>query len=122
MGLIVLIEDDPAQIDLIANSLRTLHCDIEVATDGETGMEMAYHLQPDVVILDLGLPGGVSGVNVIEALKGHDETHHIPIVVLTARSFSSSRIEAEEAGCDAFFTKPYNVREFRNFIGQFVPS
>ena len=77
---------------------------IEAAT-GEEALELAYAHLPDLILLDMSLPG-IDGWEVTAQLKKHPTTKHIPIVALTAHALQSERQRTERAGCDGFLAKP----------------
>jgi CheY-like chemotaxis protein len=77
---------------------------IEAAT-GEEALELAYQHLPDLILLDMSLPG-IDGWEVTAELKRNDKTKHIPIVALTAHALQTERQRTERAGCDGFLAKP----------------
>lgn len=77
---------------------------IEAAT-GEEALELAYQHMPDLILLDMSLPG-IDGWEVTAELKRNDKTKHIPIVALTAHALQTERQRTERAGCDGFLAKP----------------
>jgi two-component system, OmpR family, KDP operon response regulator KdpE len=104
----VLVVDDDTRL------LRTLHItltargyDVLTAPDGATGLRVAGHHHPDVVVLDLGLPD-VDGVEVVGALRARSA---VPIVVLSARTDSTDKVRALDRGADDYVTKPFGVDE-----------
>jgi two-component system KDP operon response regulator KdpE len=88
-------------------NLRARHYDVAVAADGTTALREAAHLQPDLIVLDLGLPD-LDGVEVIHGLRGWTQ---IPIIVLSGRTGSQDKVEALEAGADDYVTKPFSIDE-----------
>ena len=104
----VLVVDDERQIAAIARDYLTrAGFSVAVAGDGATGLEMARQKRPDLVVLDLGLPG-ISGIEVIEGLRGWTS---VPIVVLSARDAERDKIDALDAGADDYVTKPFGTDE-----------
>ena len=77
---------------------------IEAAT-GEEALELAYRYLPDLILLDMSLPG-IDGWEVTAELKRNEKTQHIPIVALTAHALQTERQRTERAGCDGFLAKP----------------
>ena len=111
MKRILLIEDDAD----IALSLRyNLEKDgaFEVATvrDGEAGLKAALDRGPDLVLLDLNLPG-MDGIEVCRRLRASKSTSEIPIIMITARAEESQRVNGLDQGADDYFTKPFSLRE-----------
>ncbi|MBI4909431.1 MAG: response regulator transcription factor [Acidobacteria bacterium] len=108
MSRILIIEDEPAlQRALAANFTFDSH-EVLTASDGRTGYQMAVDNQPDVVILDLMLPG-MSGFEVCRKLRAEGVT--TPVLMLTARGEEADRITGLDLGADDYVTKPFSVRE-----------
>lgn len=105
---VVLIEDDPNIADLVDMYLRQSGYRVYQAADGETGLQTVKDRQPKLVILDVGLPGGLDGVEVCRRLRS---TSDIPIIMLTARDGEIDRVLGLEMGADDYVTKPFSPRE-----------
>jgi two-component system, OmpR family, KDP operon response regulator KdpE len=104
----VLVVDDEAQIRrALRLNLRAHGYDVVEAATGELALQVAASERPDVVLLDLGLPG-IDGVEVIEALRGWSS---VPVVVLTVRDEEKSKVTALDAGADDYVTKPFGIEE-----------
>jgi two-component system, OmpR family, KDP operon response regulator KdpE len=104
----VLVVDDEAQIRrALGINLRARGYDVDLAETGEQALEIAARHHPDVVVLDLGLPG-IGGVEVIEGLRGWS---HVPIIVLSVRDAEADKVAALDAGADDFVTKPFGMDE-----------
>lgn len=105
--LILIVEDDTAVRNLIATTLETQNYKFHVAVSGQQAvMEAASH-NPDIILLDLGLPD-MDGVQVIEKIRSWSTT---PIIVISARSEDRDKIDALDAGADDYLTKPFSVEE-----------
>ncbi len=105
--LILVVEDDVPVRNLITTTLKAHEYRHIVAENGETAiMETASH-NPDIILLDLGLPG-INGIEVIERIRTWS---NVPIIVISARSEDSDKIEALDAGADDYLTKPFSVDE-----------
>ena len=110
MQRILIVEDDEDIAELISfNLTRKGHESIK-AFDGLAGVEMAREHRPDLVILDLMLPGQ-DGYQVLKDLRRDSRTRSIPILMLTARSQTEDRIRGLEAGADDYLTKPFSTKE-----------
>lgn len=104
----VLVVDDEAQIlKTLRTNLRARGYEVLTAADGESALALAAREHPDVVILDLGLPG-IDGVEVIDGLRGWSE---VPIIVLSAREQEGDKVLALDAGADDYITKPFGMDE-----------
>ncbi len=107
MTRILVVDDEPQLVRALATNLTARGYEVDVAPDGETALRLAGERLPDLVILDLGLPG-ISGLEVIEALRGWTE---VPIVMLSARHGDPDKISALDAGADDYVTKPFSIGE-----------
>jgi two-component system KDP operon response regulator KdpE len=104
----VLVVDDEAQLRrALRVNLKARGYDVEVAEDGRTGLELAAKRQPDLVIVDLGLPD-IDGVDVVRGLRGWTT---VPIIVLSARTEQAEKVAALDAGADDYVTKPFGMDE-----------
>jgi len=104
---ILVIEDDDAISDLLRRGLSYEGYKVVVAQDGITGLRMARDTPPDLVVLDLMLPG-LDGVEVCRRLRAADD---VPILVLTARGTVSDRISGLDSGADDYMVKPFSIDE-----------
>lgn len=106
---VLIIEDDPEIVELLAIHLRDLECEIFQAFDGREGYLQASSKTFDLIILDLMLPS-MNGVDICRQLRS--ERVNIPILMLTAKSEEIDKILGLEMGADDYLTKPFSVREF----------
>lgn len=107
---IAVIEDNQMNIDLIRYQLKVEGFEMLCEKTGKKGMEMIKSQEPDLVILDVGLPD-IDGFKLCEKLRSDEKTKDYPIIMLTARAEDSDRIEALKLGADDYITKPYNAEE-----------
>jgi DNA-binding response OmpR family regulator len=107
-GTIVVVEDDAHIADLIDLYLRNAGFRVLLAREAERGLELVRQEQPVLVILDIGLPGAVDG---LEACREIRKTSDIPVVVVTARGDEVDRVLGLELGADDYVTKPFSPRE-----------
>lgn len=105
--LILVVEDDPPVRNLITTTLKTNNYRYLAAANGEAAIMEASSHNPDIVLLDLGLPD-MDGVRVIEKIRSWS---NLPIIVISARSEDTDKIEALDAGADDYLTKPFSVEE-----------
>ena len=122
-GTIVVVEDDPNIADLVDLYLRREGFRVLLAGDGERGMELVARERPRLVVLDVGLPGALDGLEVCRRLRGGDVTgrpgapgaagvpNGVPVVMLTARDGEVDRVLGLELGADDYVTKPFSPRE-----------
>ena len=102
---ILVIEDDPAITNLIRTTLDTQDYQYHTARTGSAGLMDAVAYNADVIILDLGLPD-MDGVEIIRKIRGWST---VPIIVVSARSEDSDKVEALDAGADDYLTKPFSI-------------
>jgi DNA-binding response OmpR family regulator len=105
---VVVIEDDPNIAQLVDLYLRNAGYQVHLAADGPTGIELVRARRPDLVVLDLGLPGELDGLEVCRRLRAIDQ---VPIVMVTARDGEIDRVLGLELGADDYLTKPFSPRE-----------
>jgi len=118
---VLVVEDsDPTrrliEMCLTMDGLNVVHC-----ADGESGLGMARDLLPDVIMLDIALPG-IDGWEVLEQLRGESATSAIPVLVATAHDSDTFRNRAQTATADAFLGKPFNLADLRAAIDELLKS
>lgn len=104
---VLIVEDDEAIAEVVQRILRIDGYKTEIASDGELGLALAASFDPDIVILDLGLPQ-LDGTEVARRLR---EGSDVPILVLTARDATESKVEGLDAGADDYLVKPFEREE-----------
>ncbi|MFJ9378065.1 response regulator [Streptomyces sp. NPDC101455] len=107
MTRVLVVEDDPQLVRALVINMQARRYGVDAAPDGATALRLAAARQPDVVMLDLGLPD-MDGVDVIKALRGWTR---VPILVLSARQASDEKVAALDAGADDYITKPFSMDE-----------
>lgn len=105
---ILVVEDDPAISSLIRTTLETQEYQFHTAQSGSGGLMEAVSYNPDVVILDLGLPD-MDGVDIIKKIRSWSS---MPIIVVSARTEDQDKVDALDAGADDYLTKPFSIDEF----------
>ena len=109
-GTILVIDDEKDLIELVRYNLEREGFDVCAATDGRAGLELAERRRPDVIVLDLMMPG-VDGLEVCRQLRKNDRTSDVLILMLTAKAGESDRVVGLELGADDYVTKPFSPRE-----------
>jgi two-component system, OmpR family, KDP operon response regulator KdpE len=104
---ILVVDDEPQLLRALGTNLKARGYDVELAATGEAALALAARTHPDVVVLDLGLPG-IDGTEVIRGLRGWSS---VPIIVLSVRETESEKVEALDAGADDYVTKPFGMDE-----------
>lgn len=108
--LVLLVEDEPAQREILRYNLRSEGYEVAVAKTGDDALLLAEEIGPDLVLLDWMLPG-VSGIEVLRRLKKHQQHSEIPVIMLSARTEELDRVRGLETGADDYMVKPYSVSE-----------
>ena len=88
---------------------------MQSVTNAEEGLELVKSINPDVVLMDVSLPG-MNGYDATRILKANNDTQNIPVIAITANAMDSDKQKADEAGLDAFITKPIDVNELLTVI------
>ena len=104
---VLIVEDEPSYVEALRVAFAREGYDIEVAMDGRQSLDAFRANRPDVVLLDLMLPG-LSGLDVLQAIRRESA---VPVVVVSAKAHESDVVSALELGADDYVTKPYSVRE-----------
>ncbi len=107
---ILLVEDEPAQREVLTYNLQAEGFAVRCAENGEAALVMIAEALPDLVILDWMMPL-LSGIEVCRQLKSRDETRAIPVIMLSARSEEVDKVRGLETGADDYLVKPFGVRE-----------
>ena len=107
---ILIIEDDADILNLVAWHLQTEGYRTLTSTSGSDGLEYAMHEQPDLIVLDLMLPG-IDGLEICKTLKRNKMTESLPVIMLTAKGEEVDRIVGFELGADDYMVKPFSPRE-----------
>jgi CheY-like chemotaxis protein len=121
MAKILCVEDNDDNLFMLHRRLSRADFEVKVAMNGAEGVEWAKTLLPDLIVMDLNLPG-LDGWEATRRLKQQPETKHIPIIVLSANTGEKHREKAFAAGCDAYETKPADfgrlVEKIRLLLGK----
>ncbi|MBI4348122.1 MAG: response regulator [Elusimicrobia bacterium] len=112
MSNVLVIDDDREVAEALEVSLSGMGHTIHAVYDGKSAIRVLTKLLPDLVVLDLGLPGA-SGLSVCRALRQHAAGRRVPILVLTGRAESDEQIRLLRLGADDYVIKPYEPRELR---------
>ncbi|MCB1061595.1 MAG: response regulator [Verrucomicrobiae bacterium] len=109
MPTILLVEDNEMNRDMLSRRLERRGYTVIMAVDGETGVAMAESESPDLILMDLSLPG-IDGWEATRLLKQNPKTANTPVIALTAHALSDDEGKAIAAGCDDFDTKPVDLK------------
>ena len=107
--IILLIEDNEMNRDMLSRRLIRKGFDVEMAVDGQEGVDMAKSISPDLILMDLSLPV-MDGWQATQIIKSDEATKDIPIIVLTAHAMPDDREKALAIGADEYDTKPIDFK------------
>ena len=111
MGKVLVVEDNPANMTLATFLLKSAGHTVLGATDAESGLTLARSEQPDLILMDIQLPG-MDGLQATALLKADEATRAIPVIALTALAMKGDEERIRAAGCDGYIAKPLAYREF----------
>ncbi len=112
---VLVIEDSASVRRLIEVCLRILDVTVSSVSDGTKGLEAIRETDPEVVVLDIGLPG-LDGWEVLSQIRGDEATTHLKVLVLTAHAQPEMADKAAQGGADAFMTKPFRPADLREQV------
>lgn len=108
MANILLVEDNEMNRDMLSRRLERKGYEVEIAIDGQEGVQKAKSLKPDLILMDMSLPI-IDGWEATRQIKAEQSTKFIPVIALTAHAMADDRAKALEAGCDDYDTKPIEL-------------
>jgi CheY-like chemotaxis protein len=116
---ILVIEDNELNMKLVRGILSTTSYEMIEAVDAETGLLIVREHRPDLILMDIQLPGmdGLSATNVIKSEKSIDD---IPVIALTSYAMQGDEEKALEAGCAGYITKPFDAKSLLKIIKEFL--
>jgi two-component system cell cycle response regulator DivK len=115
MAKVLIVEDNLANMTLAVFLLETVGHTVLSATDAEVGLALARDEQPDLILMDVQLPG-IDGLEAATLLKGDEATRTIPVIALTALAMKGDEKRIRAAGCDGYIAKPMQYREFLDTV------
>jgi len=119
--VILVVEDNERNLKLLRDVLEYAGYDVRVARTGEDGVTAAVNEPPDLVLMDLQLPG-IDGVEALRRLRESPRTANIPVVAVTAQAMKQDRERVRQAGFDGYVEKPISVRAFPDQVRRFLPA
>jgi two-component system, cell cycle response regulator DivK len=119
MTTIMIVEDNPVNLKLAKDLLELDGFEVWPCTDAETALERLKAVRPDLILMDVALPG-IDGLELTRMLKADLKTEDIRIIALTAFAMKSDKERVMEAGCDGYITKPFDTRKFTQQILDFM--
>jgi len=113
--VVLVADDDPDILDLVALRLERAGYDVVRARDGQGAVDRAFERAPDLALIDVSMPK-LDGYEVTERLRANDATRRTPIILLTARAQDTDVARGIEAGADDYVTKPFSMEELRTRV------
>jgi len=121
MSTVLIVEDNEKNMKLARDVLQAKGYQTLEALTGEDGVRLAKEKRPDLVLMDIQLPG-INGIEAFRQIRGEAGTAHIPVVAVTASVTPTDRSAINAAGFDAFVSKPINLKEFLDTVKRLVES
>ena len=118
-GRILVVEDNPKNLKLVRDVLQYCGYEVLEATSGEDGVRLAVEESPDLILMDLQLPG-IDGVEALRQIRASDRTHRVPVVAVTAFAMDHDREHALDSGFSGYVEKPISVRRLPQQIRDFL--
>ncbi len=118
--VILVVEDQEDNRRIMRDLLTSVGYEVIEAVTGEDGVAMAESHRPDLILMDIQLPG-LDGYEATRQIKANPDLEHIPIIVVTSYALSGDDVKAFEAGCNAYVSKPFSPRELLAKIREYLP-
>ncbi|MDG1437043.1 MAG: response regulator [Rickettsiaceae bacterium] len=120
MGKVFIVEDNALNLKLFCDLLAMKEHDVIVSRDGFNILETTLKERPDLILMDIQLNSGVSGLDLIQELKNNQHTKHIPIIAITAFAMRNDEERISRTGCDMYLSKPVSIKKFFESIDIFI--
>ena len=120
MVQVLMIEDDDDSREIVRDLLDSVGYEMIEAVTGPDGVRAAEEHQPDLILIDVQLPG-FDGFEATRRIKANPALAHIPIIAVTAFAMSTDEVRAMEAGCDGYISKPFSPTTLLETINRFLP-
>jgi len=121
MSTVLIVEDNEKNMKLARDVLQAKGYQTLEAVTGEEGVKLAKEKKPDLVLMDIQLPG-INGIEAFKQIRGNEATRAIPVIALTASVTPTDRTAISAAGFDAFLGKPINLKEFVETVRRLVEN
>ena len=108
-GMVLIVDDHPINLKLASEVLLASDYEVVVAADAEQAQQLLTTLVPDLILMDIALPG-MDGLSLTRIIKKDARLRHVPVVALTAYAMRGDELKASDAGCDAYITKRIDTR------------
>ena len=116
---ILVIDDEIQLVEMMRIRLEAENYEVITAIDGEEGLQKADVFNPDLIILDIMMPG-IDGFEVLRRIRANTKIQHIPAIMLTAKGDSTAMFKAHDLGSTDYFIKPFDIKELLSFIKRYI--
>jgi CheY-like chemotaxis protein len=116
---ILYVEDNESNIVVVERIAASMGIRLTIASNGQDGINMAHSEMPDVILMDIGLPD-IDGMEATKRLRETSDTHHVPIIAVTAHAMNGDREKCLAAGCDDYLSKPFQVGTLKKVLDRFL--
>jgi DNA-binding response OmpR family regulator len=121
MKRVLVVDDDDTIRQLLSINLLAEGVEVDAVRDGETARESAWDVTPDVIVLDVMMPG-IDGLSLLRELRAEPRTEHVPVILLTACTSDEQVWAGWAAGADYYLTKPFDLAELLDVIASLGPG
>ena len=119
MKRILYVEDDEDSAYMLARRLKKEGHEVAIAKSGEEGVQMAETIEPDLVLMDVNLPG-IDGYEALSRIREKENLSYIPVIIVSANAMTSDSAKAEDAGADGFESKPVRFASLKEKIDRLL--
>ena len=116
---ILIVDDNPTNLKLASQVLEIEGYTVDLAADAEQAQELLQHMTPDLILMDIALPG-MDGLTLTRKLKTDEKLRHVPVVAMTAFAMKGDDRKALDAGCDGYITKPIDTRKLPQQVAAYL--
>jgi CheY-like chemotaxis protein len=120
-GLVLIVDDHPINLKLASEVLLASDYRVVAAADAEQAQNLLITLVPDLILMDIALPG-MDGLTLTRMIKADARLRHIPVVALTAYAMRGDELKASDAGCDGYITKPIDTRSLVEQVSALIDA
>jgi CheY-like chemotaxis protein len=120
-GLVLIVDDHPINLKLASEVLLAGDYDVIVAADAEQAQHLLTTLVPDLILMDIALPG-MDGLTLTRIIKADARLRRVPVVALTAYAMRGDELKASDAGCDGYITKPIDTRSLVEQVSALIDT
>jgi CheY-like chemotaxis protein len=120
-GLVLIVDDHPVNLKLASAVFQSSEYEVVVAADAEQAQHLLDTLVPDLILMDIALPG-MDGLALTRIIKADARLRHVPVIALTAYAMRGDELKASGAGCDGYITKPIDTRTLVEQVSSLIYS